>query len=135
MLQMHIVSTFPPKSVALSRAFRCFGQLALVSVLGTILLCGCGIVWDADGKRHALGLGYVAWPTAPANQTTVVEGIDVIGASVLATHDAVGLVVGYGRERSVKLDNNQFVTLDCLQCDLANAHPAAGSISDGKEGP
>jgi hypothetical protein len=95
-----------------------------------VLLSGCGVVWDSGGERHALGIGYVAWPLPAANQATVVQGVDVIGASLLAIQNDIGIVVGYGSERSVKLDNDQVVTLDFLHCDLAGAHPSAATVRE-----
>jgi hypothetical protein len=91
-------------------------------------LSGCGVIWDSGGQRHAIGLGYVAWPIADPQQTTAVQGVDVIGAAVIATQNDAGIVVGYTSERSVILRNDQVVTLDCLKCDLADAHAAAMNI-------
>jgi hypothetical protein len=63
-----------------------------------------------------------------ANNTTVVQGVDVVGAGLLATQSEIGIVAGYNSERSVKLGNNEVVTLDCLKCDLAGAHPSAAAV-------
>ena len=93
-----------------------------------LLLSGCGVVWDSGGERHALGIGYIAWPLPATNQATVVQGVDLIGAAVLATQNDIGVVVGYSSERSVKLDKDQVVTLDCLKCDLAGAHPSVAAV-------
>jgi hypothetical protein len=108
------------------------GQLPLVRracpiVTATLILSACGAVWDSGGERHALGIGYVAWPMPAENNTTVVQGVDVVGAGLLATQSEIGIVVGYNSERSVKLDNNEVVTLDCLKCDLAGARPSAAA--------
>jgi len=107
----------------------------LLATAIAVFVSGCGVVWDADGSRHALGLGYVSWPLAPAYQTTVVEGVDVAGAALLLTRDEMGVVIGYDRQRSVKLDDNQLVTLDCLQCDLAASRANARSVAEQKGRP
>jgi hypothetical protein len=90
----------------------------------------CAIAWDdGDGRRHALGLGHVSWslPVAPA--VLAVHGLDVIGVGLLATRSATGLVIGFGRERIVQLGDDQFIALDCLDCNLAESRPRGGTVA------
>lgn len=94
-----------------------------------LALSACGIIWDSGGNRHALGIGYITWPLPPPDTSAYVSGVDIVGSAVLATSMATGITVGYARERTVKLSGDRFVTLDCLDCDLANAHPLAGAVA------
>jgi hypothetical protein len=98
----------------------------LLLALAALPLAGCGVVWDSNGQRHAIGLGLVSWPLPNPARATIVHGVDVFGAAVLATRDTVGLVLGHERDRAVTLDGDRIVTLDCLDCDLAAAHAAGG---------
>jgi hypothetical protein len=88
----------------------------------------CGVVWSADGRGHAIGFGYVSWPIADPNGSAVVRGIDVFGAAILATKDTMGVTVGYSRERTVTLDEDRIVSMDCLECDLADARLGGGTV-------
>lgn len=90
----------------------------------------CGVVWDdGAGRRHAIGLGYISWPVQSASQTATVTGVDAVGVAVLATTMSSGVVVGMVRERSVRLVDDQVVTLDCRECDLADAVPRGGATA------
>ncbi|MBR0680154.1 hypothetical protein GXW74_06625 [Roseomonas eburnea] len=104
----------------------------------TATLCvapaACGIVWDdGTGRRHALGIGHVSWPVPPADRPATVSGVDVAGVAVLATTISSGIVVGMARERSVHLGDEQLLSLDCLDCDLADARPRGGAAREGTE--
>ena len=114
---------------------RAARAVTFVAAAATRLLStsGCGAVWDADGKRHAFGIGYVSWPLAEGGGPMVVSGFDAAGAGIYATRAAAGVFFGYRRERVVTLGPNEFVTLECLDCDLATARARAGRIRQGEE--
>lgn len=114
------------------RTPACRSIVLLMAVCGAPT-AGCGVVWDSGGQRHALGVGLVSWPLPDDTRKTAVHGVDVLGAAALATRDTAGIVIGYERDRAVTLDGDRIVTLDCLDCDLARAHPAGGTLT--KETP
>lgn len=95
-----------------------------------LALAGCGVVWDSDGQRHALGIGMVSIPIPPADRSALVTGVDVYGVAVLATRSATGFAVGFTRERVVTMNGDHAIALDCLQCDLAKSNPRAGTAQE-----
>lgn len=100
---------------------------------GLLPIVGCGVVWDSDGQRRAIGVGYVSWPLPDADQKTVVYGNDVVGAAVLATRNSTGLAIGFSRERTVTMDGDRFVRMNCIECDLIDAHVDGGTITQEKD--
>jgi hypothetical protein len=94
---------------------------------------GCAVVWDSDGRRHAIGLGYISWPVVSSDGGVSVSGVDILGAAALWTSNSVGVVLGYTSERAVKLNGDAFLMLDCLKCDLAHATVSGGSLAEGQE--
>jgi hypothetical protein len=97
-----------------------------------VALGGCGVVWDdGHGFRHALGVGLVSWPIPTEPDPATVAGVDVYGVGVLATKGTAGVVIGAASERYVELGADRLITLDCLRCDLAQAHPRGGAIQSG----
>ncbi len=96
------------------------------------LLAGCGIVWETEGRHHAVGFGWVSWPDVPvpAGQAAV-SGIDTIGVAVFMTRAGAGTSVGYLSERVVSLPEQAVVALDCLACDLATARPVGAILKQG----
>ena len=99
--------------------------------LGVLLmLSACGVVWDEGGQRHAIGFGMVSWPLPATATPQIATGVDVLGIAVLATQSTGGLIVGYGRERTVHLSRDTFLTLDCISCDLARANARSGTVKE-----
>src|SRR5271165_545434 len=94
-----------------------------------LCLSGCGVVWDDEkGFRHALGIGYLTWPSIKGSDPPTVTGVDTYGMAILVTRAATGVTIGMTRERYVGLGNNQFIALDCLECDLATSRPRGGGV-------
>ncbi|WP_137127347.1 hypothetical protein [Roseomonas sp. HF4] len=52
--------------------------------------------------------------------------------TVLATTISSVVVVGMVRERAACLCDDQVVTLDCLECDLTDAHPPGAATTQGR---
>jgi hypothetical protein len=105
----------------------------LAALLVLPALAACGIVWEENGTRHAVGFGWISWPSGDtAARPAAVSGVDLLGAGLIATRGGLGLHLGYLRERVVDLPADSFVTLDCLDCDLATASPRGGQQPPGE---
>ncbi|MFM7689631.1 MAG: hypothetical protein ACKPAC_09290 [Alphaproteobacteria bacterium] len=80
-------------------------------------LTGCALSWDdADGKRHLLGLGYMAVPQPRPNSNVTVHGLDMAGIGLSATRERTGLTLGYLSERFLTLGEEAAVEMPCLTC-------------------
>jgi hypothetical protein len=112
--------------------YLCGGVLRrLVVVLATASqACGCGVVWDSGGQRHASGIGYVSWPIAKTERSAAVYGNDLVGVALMATKTSTGLTVGYSSERLIVLNVDNYVPPDCLHCGVANSAPRRGTLDD-----
>ena len=98
--------------------------LCLSSAFIAVALSGCALAWDdAEGKRHILGLGYMAVPQPNANSNVTVHGLDMAGISFSATRERTGLTVGYLSERFLTLGEEAAVEMPCLTCPAAQLAP------------
>jgi hypothetical protein len=95
-----------------------------------VALSGCALAWDdAEGKRHILGLGYMAVPQPNANSNVTVHGLDMAGIGFSATRERTGLTVGYLSERFLTLGDEAAVEMPCLTCPAAQLAPRAITTS------
>ena len=89
-----------------------------------VALSGCALAWDdAEGKRHILGLGYMAVPQPNANSNVTVHGLDMAGIGFSATRERTGLTVGYLSERLLTLGDEAAVEMPCITCPAAQLAP------------
>ena len=104
--------------------------LCLSSAFMAVALSGCALAWDdAEGKRHILGLGYMAVPQPNANSNVTVHGLDMAGIGFSATRERTGLTVGYLSERFLTLGDEAAVEMPCLTCPAAQLAPRAITTS------
>ena len=95
-----------------SRHGRC-----LSGAFMAVALSGCALSWDdSEGKRHLLGLGYMAVPQPKPNSNVTVHGLDMAGIGFSATRERTGLTVGYVSERFLALGEEAAVEMPCLTC-------------------
>ena len=91
-----------------------------------VALSGCALAWDdAEGKRHLLGLGYMAVPQPNANSNVTVHGLDMAGIGFSATRERTGLTVGYLSERFLTLGEEAAFEMPCITCPAAQLAPRA----------
>ncbi len=89
-----------------------------------------GSTWDKNDQHHALGAGYLSWTLPETPQAYVALATDVLGISVSGLRGEISVMLGSNRQRIVQLDNDTFVMMDCIHCDLARARPSAGVVSN-----
>ncbi len=91
---------------------------------------GPGLTWDDNGMRNAIVIGHISWPINPDGTTILASGMDVLGAAALHGGAGTEVSVGYSRRRTIIVNGDQYIRLDCIQCDLSKAHPISGTSKE-----